>query len=302
VTGAGRVRSTNRRSLLPASVRERIGRDVTAITVAASERSYGSAMLLGSLFRRRFPVASKVFAGLAIACGLTALLLVRGMESRLAAAHPATGSPVQVVVASIDASRGSVLSVGMVRIRQIPSVFVPPGALTEGEQVVGRVLTSDVAAGEVLTRSRVSAGGAGPIAALVPPGLRAMSVVVLAAARDLRAGDHVDLLAAFGGGAPHTETVADGLEVLRVTDAGGSGGGPSLPGVAASAPGGVKTSLLLLVSPDEAQRLAFAQAFAALSVAIVPAEGDGQGPATPGETSSATGSASSGPSTPTGAP
>jgi Flp pilus assembly protein CpaB len=252
--------------------------------------------------RRRLPLASKVFAGLAIMCGLTALLLVRGMESRLAAAHPATGTSVAVVVAATGAVRGSVVSTDMVRIQRIQGTYVPPGALTAAEQVVGRVLVSDVAAGEILTRTRVSAGVAGPVAALVPPGLRAMSVVVVATARDLRAGDHVDLLAAFGGGAPHTETVAEGLEVLRVADAGGTGGGPSLPGVAAPATGGTKASLLLLVSPDVAQRLAFAQAFATLSIAIVPAEGDDQGPGTPGQTSD-TGwaSASTTPALPSGA-
>jgi pilus assembly protein CpaB len=268
---------------------------VTPVTVAGSAWPYGSSMFVRPLLRRRLPLASKVFAGLAIACGLTALLLVRGMESRFAAAHPATGSPVAVVVAATNAARGSVVSAGMVRIQRIPRTYAPPGALTTAEQVVGRVLVSDVAAGEVLTRTRVSAGVAGPVAALVPPGLRAMSVVVVATARDLRAGDHVDLLAAFGGGAPHTETVAEGLEVLRVADAGRSSGGSSLPGVAAPAPGGTKASLLLLVGPDVAQRLAFAQAFATLSIAIVPAEGADHEPRTPGETSSDAGAASSSP-------
>ena len=96
------------------------------------------------------------------------------------------------------------------------------------------------------------------MAALVPPGLRAMSVVVAVTARDLRPGDRVDVLAAFAGGSPHTETVAEGLEVLRVAEAGATGGG-SLPGVAASAGSGARASLLLLVGPDEAQRLAFAR-------------------------------------------
>src|SRR5712691_10440958 len=191
-------------------------------------------MFIRPLLRRRLPLASKVFAGLAIACGLTALLLVRGMESRLAAARPATGESVAVVVAATDAVRGSVVSVAMVRIQRMPATYVPPGAITTVEQVVGRVLQADVATGEPLTRTRVSTGAGGPVAALVPPGLRAMAVVVTAAARDLRSGDHVDVLAAFGGGAPHTETVAEGLEILRVADAGATSGSSSLPGVAAS--------------------------------------------------------------------
>ena len=116
------------------------------------------------------------------------------------------------------------------------------------------------------------------MAALVPPGLRAVSVTVATSAADLRPGDHVDLLAAFGGGAPHTETVAEGLELLRVAPAGSGSGGPSVAGASIGSTSVEKSSLLLLVDPEVASQIAFAQAFASLSVAIVPAGGDDQGP------------------------
>jgi Flp pilus assembly protein CpaB len=225
--------------------------------------------------RRRWPFASKVFAGLAIASATASFLLVRGLEARLAAEHPSSGAAVGVVVAAADAARGAVLGTGLLRIEEMPSAFVPPGAFTSVDRVVGRVLVADVSAGEVLTRTRVSSGSGGPVAALLPPGLRAVDVTVNASPDDLRPGDHVDVLAAFGTGGAHTETAGEGLEVLRVTAASDLAGlgSSSIPG-AGGGGGGEKTRLLLLVTPTDAERLAFAQAFAMLTVAIVPAGGD----------------------------
>src|SRR5439155_18163824 len=133
--------------------------------------------------------------------------------------------------------------------------------LTAANQVIGRVLVADIAEGEILTRTRVSDGVGGPVAALLPPGLRAMAVVVAATARDLRPGDHVDVLAAFGGGSPHTETVAEGLEVLRVMEASSGATGSSMSGISTGTGPAERASLLVLVSPDVAGRIAFAQAF-----------------------------------------
>jgi Flp pilus assembly protein CpaB len=79
----------------------------------------------------------------------------------------------------------------------------------------------------------------------------------------VRPGDRVDLLATFGGARAHTETVATGLEILEVLDAGET---DALSGAPAGA-----TSLVLLVSPDQAERLAYASSFGDLSVTIASA-------------------------------
>jgi Flp pilus assembly protein CpaB len=240
-------------------------------------------MFRGSFLKRRTPPASKALAVIAIACGLAALMLVRATETRLAAAHPSVGSPVPVIVMVADADRGATLDAESVRADEVPSAFAPPGALGRVEQVIGKVLAADVIAGEVLTRTRLAASSGGPVATLVPAGLRAVDVTVEASAKDLRPGDRVDVLAAFGGGSPHTETVAEGLEVLRVeATAGSAGGGLATTGTSAPA-SGAKASLLLLVSPYDADRLAFARAFASLSIAIVPAGGDSESEGRPTE-------------------
>jgi Flp pilus assembly protein CpaB len=127
---------------------------------------------------------------------------------------------------------------------------------------VGQVLVSDLAEGEPLTRTRVSSAG-GPVASVVPSGLRAFVVPAGLPAGVVRAGDRVDVLATFGGPRPYTDTVGIGLEVLSVIEeASGT----------FEASGAAGPSLVLLVSPEIAERLAHATAFAQLSVTVAPVE------------------------------
>lgn len=213
--------------------------------------------------RRKWSTASKAFAVLAVASAAAAFLLVRGYVARLEALRPVVGTPVPVLVAATDLSRGTTLSASMLRQEDLPSAFAPPGALADAAGVEGRTLVSDLAEGEVLTRTRLGVEGAGPVAALVPPGLRAFAVPASLPPGSVRSGDRVDVLATFGGGRPHTETVATGLEVLMVLGVEANGEITAVAGADASAP-----SLVLLVSPDQAERLAYARAFADLSVSI----------------------------------
>jgi Flp pilus assembly protein CpaB len=226
--------------------------------------------------RRRLPFASKVLAGLSLTCGVIAFLSVRVMEARLVTLHPSVGPPVSVVVAAIDARRGSVIDTAMIKVEPVPSTFAPPGALQGIQDAVGRVLLSDVATGEILTQTRLASRSGGPIAALVPSGLRAVVVIVGGSAQDLRPGDRVDVLAAFGGDSPHTEIAGHDLELLRAANAGegaGAGSGSQTGVFGGSSGSQVQASLLLLVDPTEAERLAYAQAFASLSIAVEPALG-----------------------------
>jgi Flp pilus assembly protein CpaB len=102
--------------------------------------------------------------------------------------------------------------------------------------------------------------------------MRAVQIPVSAAA-GVKPGDLVDVIATFGGGGAHTEVAGEALEVL-VVDRGG--GGASFGGAASAPSGGV--GLIVLVAPDVAERLAFASAFATLSVAV-----RGPGDLVPGE-------------------
>ena len=212
---------------------------------------------------RRWPTASKVYLALAVACGLASFGLTRGYARRLEALRPDPGPPVNVVVAAQDVQRGATLSSSQLKISQLPERYAPPGAVHEISGVVGRVVLTGLDAGEILTLTRVAAAGAGPVAALVPPDLRAYPIQAGVPPGALRPGDRVDVLATYSGSRTHTETVASGLQVLEVLEPGPVS--TLSPGTPTSGP-----SLVLLVSPDDAERLAYAAAFAHLSVSIEP--------------------------------
>jgi pilus assembly protein CpaB len=212
------------------------------------------------VFRRKWPRVAKLYLVLAALSAVAAFVLARGYAHRLESTYPAVGIPVSVVVATGDVPRGTALSPAVVEVRSVPSAYAPPGAFSDVREVDGRIAVADLAAGEPVTRTRVSAPQVGPVAALVPLGLRAFAIDATIPKGAVSAGDRVDVLATYGGGHPHTETVAEALEVLLVLRPASEG---SLDGDAASGPRPV-----LLVSPDAAERLAYAQAFGEITVTI----------------------------------
>lgn len=204
--------------------------------------------------RRKRPRSSKVLFFLSVVLAAGATLLLRGHLVRLEARAAAAGPGVPVVVAEVALARGTALEATAISVRSMPDEYRPPGALTSVAQAVGRMLAADVVAGEALTTTRLAAGG-GPVAALIPPGLRAVPVPVAAPPGLLAPGDRVDVLATYGAGQPHTEIVVEAAEVLSLL----GGGADAFESV---------TSVVLLVSQEAAERLAYARSFAELSVAV----------------------------------
>lgn len=215
-------------------------------------------------FRRRWPLAAKVYLALACVSGAAAYLLASGWVARVEAARPDPGPLVEVVVAASPVPRGATLAPGQVRVETIPSRYAAPGALGEPDDAVGRVATSPLTSGEVVTETRLAPGGSGPLAALVPPGLRAVVVPARVPPGVLEPGDRVDVVATYGGARPYADTVATGLEVVLVLDGDGDGLSP----VASEG-----VSVAVLVDPAQAERLAYAGAFATISVAIAGPDG-----------------------------
>lgn len=206
--------------------------------------------------RRRRPRASRVLVLLSLLLAASATLALRGHLARLEARAAAAGPGVPVVVALSALERGTVLSPAMVRVDESPSGSLPAGTFRAVEEVSGHSLAADVGAGEPITSLRLGPRG-GPVAALVPDGLRAVPVSVSLPAGALVPGDRVDVLATFVSGSPHTETVAGEVEVLRVLEG-------------SSFEGGAGTTVFVLVTPETAERLAFAGVHADLSVAVAP--------------------------------
>jgi Flp pilus assembly protein CpaB len=211
------------------------------------------------LLRRKLPRASVALLVVSLACAASGALVMRAYAARLDAARPDGGPPVDVVVATRAIARGATIAPDALEMHTMPSRFAPPGAVRDPARAAGHIAAADVAAGEVLTRLRILGGGAGAVASVVPPGMRAVQLPV-AASVGAEPGDHVDVFATYGGGSTHTELAAEAIEVLAVRrDAGGPLGGGGTTGT---------LGLVVLVEPDEAERLAFAATFATLSIAI----------------------------------
>jgi len=208
--------------------------------------------------RRVRPRSSRILLVLSIALAALAAVGLRGHLARLEARAGLDGGSGSVVVARSDLERGTAVGPSMVEVRSIPGRYRPPRALTEPGQALGRVLATDVLAGEAITEARLAPPG-GPVAALVPEGLRAFPLPAAFPSGSLAPGDRVDVLATYPSGQPYTETVASAAEVLLVLKGGGASEDFE-PGM----------TVVLLVGPETAERLAHAAAFAEISLAVAP--------------------------------
>jgi Flp pilus assembly protein CpaB len=98
-------------------------------------------------------------------------------------------------------------------------------------------------------------------------------------AQGLRPGDRVDIYATYTSGAPHTEAVVGGAQVIAVSSASGD--------QFSSSDGAAGSFLEILVAADQASRLAYAEAFAKISLAVagpddpIPEQSPSVGVATP---------------------
>jgi Flp pilus assembly protein CpaB len=126
-----------------------------------------------------------------------------------------------VTVARHRIAIGSVVEADAVATESWPVALVPQGAVEQSP--VGRTVVGTIEAGEAVLGLRLAPEGLSGIAALLPPGSRALAVPTGPSVVALRIGDHVDLIAGFdvagatGDNAPAL-TVAQNAVVVSVDD------------------------------------------------------------------------------------
>lgn len=195
----------------------------------------------------RSPVAYWLAAGiLAVVTGTT----VAGAVGRAHAELARYGGARPTVVARRDVDVGDVLDAGDVVIRSEPAAFVPDGAAGSVDAVVGRTVVAPVFAGEPVLRVHLAPDGVRGLAALLPRGRVAVGVPVSASSARVRRGDTVDVLGTFdpaaaAGGEP-TFAVATAALVVDVG----------------------QESATVAVTPEEAKRVAFAEAHGAVTLTV----------------------------------
>lgn len=215
---------------------------------------------------RRSPRAVLLWVAAAIVAIATAAY-VGDVLASLRRQDAAFGRVHAVLVASRDLPLGTRMRASDLATRHVRGESIEPGALHDRADAVGRVVVSPLLLGAEVTNRHLTARRRDGHDGVVPVGSRAMRVVIEGGVRP-RPGEPVDLYATFdpqavGTDAEPTLTVARGVPVIAV-DADDASTGPGSHGRA--------IGVTVLVTPDEAKRLAFATATGTLALAIAPPE------------------------------
>ena len=171
-----------------------------------------------------------------------------------------------VVVASRDLPLGRRLRATDLADRKVRGDSEEPDALTRRATAVGRVVAVPLLRGAVVSRRHLAAHRRDGRDGTVPEGLRSMRVIIEGGVRP-KPGDPVDLYATFdpqtvGDDVEPTLTVAHAVPVIAVDNGDATRVGEH----------GASIGVTVLVSPDQAVRLAFSAAVGTLAIAIAPPE------------------------------
>jgi Flp pilus assembly protein CpaB len=199
---------------------------------------------------RRLSRSPVVFWALvALLAALTATV-VGGLAGRARAEAARYGSLRTVAVARHSVDPGAVLRPDDVAEERVPAAFLPEGWVRSASEVVGRTVVVPLFRGAPVLKGQVAPWGVQGVAALLPPGARAVAVPTGGAAPKLRAGDVVDVLATLDAdleaGEEPTVGVAAGALVVDVAE----------------------ESATVAVAPDEARRIAFALTAGSVTLAL----------------------------------
>ena len=211
---------------------------------------------------------------------LVALSTARFVAADLAVLHRsarAFGSPSEVVVAAHDLPLGGTVGGDDTRTVRIAAEDLPPGTLHDESDALGRTIAVPVLAGAPVLERALAPKDRSGLDGLVPDGSRAVRLTDDAGLGP-RPGSVVDVLvtidpelvAEAGGGDP-TVVVARSALVLS-SGAGWStepDGPPDMSSIASSPD---DAGVTLLVTEEEARRLAFATAHGVVTLALAPPE------------------------------
>ncbi|MGR2738943.1 Flp pilus assembly protein CpaB [Billgrantia sp. Q4P2] len=163
-----------------------------------------------------------MFAISMLMAGGAALIAMSWMEQQ-SDEHDALAEAGQVVVAALQIPFGTTVQASDLKVLRLPPDSVPPGSFNDIENVVGRVSNQVIYAGEILHEGRVAEHlGGSALAALLDPGMRAMSVRVddvVGVAGFLLPGNRVDVVSSRRNGSRdsvESKTVLRNLKVLAV--------------------------------------------------------------------------------------
>ncbi len=186
--------------------------------------------------------------------GLVSVAVYKNLTGRGPAAEPG----VEVVVAANDIQVGARIDEHDIRMVRYPASALPAGTPTRRSQVLGRGVILPITKGEFILPSKLAPENAGAgLPALIPPGMRAVSVrvnEVVSVANFVGPGTRVDVLLTGtpgGGSESQTTTVLQNVAVIAA--------GHNLERNAAGETQNVPV-MTFLASPEDAEKLTLASA------------------------------------------
>ena len=200
---------------------------------------------------------------LAVILGLVAAKLTRDSIARGRAPVPQATMAVMVTAAG-DIEPGQLITADLLTTGKVAAGSVPAGAFTSPAEAADRVaLVRMVKDQPVLEGMLAPQGTAAGVQALIPPGMRAITIQVnefSGLAGLLTPGCHVDIISVLRGGGGQTQqdvarTIAQNVEVRAVGKQISAGAAAAPKEGEAVAP---MTSVTLLVSPAQAEAMQLA--------------------------------------------
>jgi len=174
----------------------------------------------------------------------------------------------EVVIATVNVPARTPIRANMVTVASIPTGTRHEGATHNLADVVGRVTTSPLIAGEQVLLARLHGSGADTgLAFDLEPGYRALSVQInerIAVAYLVRPGDFVDVAVSY----EPTTGVIESRSIIMLQNIQVLALGSTVTH-GASAPPDAKT-ITLAVSPEQAERLVWAEDFGSLRLLLRP--------------------------------
>src|SRR5271165_3997229 len=201
---------------------------------------------------------------LALALGFFASVYVyKNLQSKSGSGAEAGAD---VIVAAEDLQVGTRVDEHDIKVIKIPASDLPGGAPRRKSDVVGHGVIIPISKGEFILQNKLAGENAGAgLPALIPPGMRAVSVrvnEVVSVAGFVTPGTRVDVLLTGtpgGGGEEQTTTVLQNVAVLA--------SGHTLERTATGEAQNTAV-ITLLVSPDDAQRFTLASSQGHIQLAL----------------------------------
>jgi pilus assembly protein CpaB len=195
---------------------------------------------------------------------LIVMLISSALKTKQAAIEALEHERVRIVVAAHDLTAGSVVDAASVKLAVWPREDLPPGALMDVSSLQGQIVKQSVIENQPIVSSMLlrPGNGGGVLPFLIPNGMRAMSIPVTPVsdmAGMILPHARVDVLVSSNEGTDtRTKIVLQDVEVLAVQNLlDSSGNEPQRAEV-----------VTLLVTPQDAERLAAAIRLGALQIAM----------------------------------